>query len=393
MRDSASNYSIFDSTIDFDPQTEIDAFLKRVPAKWVVYLFTDADDRPVQLLCVKNLRNSLKRRLGGKEVIGPTRRVNYRELVRRIHYRRVDSVFEADLFYYLAARELFPQTYRGMVGFRPAWFIHVDPAAKFPRYQKTIDLSSRPGALVGPLEDKHAAARLIELIEDAFDLCRFYNLLLEYPNANACAYKGMGKCPAPCDGSISIEQYRRLVDWSVQTLIDPQHAVREHTRRMQQAAADLRFETAAKIKQYADQLGELGKGAFRHARKMSDFQFVSLQRGPREGTAKVFLILPGAVHEAAGLIKEPAQASDLLRRLLEMAEHPPEMTTVGAELIGIVSHHLFLAKQTSGVFLRLDAIDDKTLGKAFRDLQKQKIKETGEEDEGLVKELQALSGE
>src|SRR5437763_5649063 len=94
--------------IEFDPAGDFEAFLRRVPAKWVVYLLSDAEDRPVQLLCVKNLRYSLKRRLGGEETIGVSKRVNYRELVRRVRWRRVDSAFEADWLYYEAAREVFP---------------------------------------------------------------------------------------------------------------------------------------------------------------------------------------------------------------------------------------------------------------------------------------------
>ena len=42
----------FDRHADFDPAGDFEAFLKSVPAKWVVYLLADADDRPVQLLCV-----------------------------------------------------------------------------------------------------------------------------------------------------------------------------------------------------------------------------------------------------------------------------------------------------------------------------------------------------
>src|SRR5439155_16195446 len=119
-------------------------------------------------------------------------------------WRRVDSAFEADVVYLAAARELFPRTYRGMIGFRPAWFVHVNPEHNFPRYVKTIDATTRAGLLLGPLEDKHDAARLIEIIEDSFDLCRYYHVLVEAPNAMACAYTQMGKCPAPCDGSISM---------------------------------------------------------------------------------------------------------------------------------------------------------------------------------------------
>ena len=381
---------VFDCHATFDPPGDFEAFLKQVPARWVVYLLADADDRPVQLLCVKNLRYSLKRRLGPEqEAAGPSRRVDYREIVRRIHWRRVDSAFEADWLYYEAARLVFPQTYAGMVGFRPAWFVHVNPDLPFPRYVKAIDLS-KPGLLIGPLEDKHAAAGLIEIAEDAFDLCRYYNVLVEAPGARACAYKEMGKCPAPCDGSISMEQYRGIVEWSAQGMVDPATLVRDHTRRMQQAATELRFETAAKIKGLVDRLSQLGKGPYRHVALLKDFRYLSLQHGPREGTARVFVITPGSIEEIAGLIADPAKPGELLRLALERAagQSAERLDQTQTERVGIVTHHLFSAKHR-GVFLRLDTIVEKAVVKGFKELRKQTPQEEIE-GEGVMKELQAL---
>lgn len=382
--------TLFDRHASFDPAGDFDAFLKEVPARWVVYLLADENDRPVQLLCVKNLRYSLKRRLGPEEdAAGPSKRVNFREIVRRVHWRRVDSAFEADWMYYEAARLVFPETYAGMVGFRPAWFVHVNPDQPFPRYVKTIDLS-KPGLLIGPLEDKHAAAGLIELAEDAFDLCRYYNVLVDAPAARACAYKEMGKCPAPCDGSVSMEQYRGMVEWSARSVVDPAPLVRDHTRRMQQAAAELRFETAAKIKALVERLSQLGKGPYRHAALLRDFRYLSLQHGPREGTARVFLITPGEIEEIAGLISDPQKPADLLRLALEKAagRQGERLEQGGAERVGIVTHHLFSGKHR-GVFLRLDTIDEKAVAKGFRELAKQAPQEETE-GEGVMKELQAL---
>jgi excinuclease UvrABC nuclease subunit len=380
---------LFDHSADFVPSGDFESFLKSVPAKWVVYLLAAEGDQPVQLLCVKNLRYSLKRRLGGDETIGLSKRVNYRDLVRRVYWRRVDSAFEADWLYYEAARAIFPDTYQGMVGFRPAWFVHVNPETPFPRYVKTIDLA-KPGLLLGPLEDKHAAASLIELVEDAFDLCRYYNVLVEAPVGRPCAYKEMGKCPAPCDGSVSMDQYRGVVEWSARSLVEPAPLVREHTKRMQQAAAELRFELAAKIKALVDQLGRLGKGQYRHVAMLRDFQFLSLQHGPRERTARVFLVTPGTIEEIAGVISEPAKSADLLRLALERAagRQADKLDQTGAERVGIVSHHLFSGKNR-GVFIRLAAADEKAVTKGYRELQKQAPQEETE-GEGVMKELQAL---
>jgi excinuclease ABC subunit C len=382
---------IFTNSVAFDPHAPIDEFLRSAPARWVVYLLADVDDRPIQLLCVKNLRYSLKRRLGGGEDAAPSKRINYRQVVRRIHWRRVDSAFEADCVYLQAARALFPNTYQAMMGLRPAWFIHVDPQAPFPRYVKTTDLTRTNGTYIGPLEDKNDAQKLIEQVEDWFDLCRYYHILLESPRGRACAYKEMGKCPAPCDGSISIEQYRRLVEWSLATLVDPAEMLRAQKTRMEAAAKELRFETAAKIKSYIDSLSQLGKGPYRHVRRLADLKFLSLQKGPRPGTAKVFLITPGRIEEIAALIGAPVRPSEILGLAFALARERSSdpVDAIGAERIGIVAHHLFLAKSTRGVFHFLDRIDEKDLDRAYRGLLKQEPAQATE-GEGVVKELQAL---
>jgi hypothetical protein len=384
--------SIFDHCVDFHAEDDFEAFARSAPARWVVYLMAGEGDEPIQLLCVRNLRASLKRRLSGVEPEqAPTKRVDYRQIVRRVFWRRVDSALEADLVYLEAARALFPSSYQGMVGFRPAWFVHVDPAAEFPRYMKTIDLRPRPGTLIGPVEDKHAAQRLIELAESAFDLCRYYNVLTEAPHGRACAYKEMGKCPAPCDGSIGMDQYRAAVSASAQALVDPAPAMAEQDRQMRRLAAEMEFEQARRAKDRLDALSRLGKGPFRHLRSLDEFVHVSLQHGPRAGTAKLLLILPGQIEPVACLLCDPSQPADLLRHILEMAgqSRSANVDQAGAERLAVVAHHLFLARKQHGAFIAICDLTDRTLQKAWRDLQKQKSTEDTEA-EGLSKELNAL---
>ncbi|MEA2733896.1 MAG: excinuclease subunit [Humisphaera sp.] len=406
---------IFDHRIDFDPDADFEAFLKSVPGKWVVYLMAGANDEPVQLLCVKNLRYSLERRLGTGEAtpapaasggdgtddslqsqaaaLGLSRKVNYREIVRRVYWTRVDSSFEADAAFLEVARHVFPQSYRGMFGFRPAWFVHVNPWTTFPRYTKTIEPIKQTGVHLGPIEDKHAAQKLVHLAENLFDLCRDYSILTQSPNGGPCPWRQMNKCVGPCDGSIDLDAYRQLIAYSAAVLADPADAVREHTRRMNAAAAELRFETAEKIKAYVEQLGQLGKGPFRHVRPLEKFQYVTLQRGPRAGTAKVFVITPGRIEQIACLINEPRQVGDLLRQILAAAHERREdgrrLDDNGVERIGVVAHHLFQPKARQGIFLPIETIDEKSVSKAYRDLLNQKPQDdaTGE---GVTKELQAL---
>jgi excinuclease UvrABC nuclease subunit len=379
----------FDTSTTFNPTEPLDAFLERTPAKGTVYLFTDESDQPIQLLSVANLRQSLKRRLGGQEEIGPSKRVNYRDLVRKIYWRRVDSRFESDITYYQIARQIFPDSYRGMLGLQQVWFAHVNPDAAFPRYAKTSNLTLRTGTLLGPMEDKHAAARWIEIVEDCFDLCRFYHILVQAPNGLACAYKGMGKCPAPCDGSISMDAYRQAMHLSTRVGSDLQGVIDEQTTRMQAAASDLAFEAAGKMKSYIHQLNRLAERPYRFVRPLEDFRYISLQRGPWANTAKLFLMLPSGIQEFCGLITEPKSSSDLQREILQTAEKQEAIDENITQWMSIVVNHFFAAKRTSGVFLHISELNDRSLTAAFRDLRKQKVTEESEE-EGLINELQSL---
>ena len=383
---------IFTHEAAFDPGGDFEAFLKSVPGKWAVYLMCDEHDQPVQLLCVKNLRYSLERRLGvGEPDAAPTKRINYRELIRKVYWRRVDSAFEADAVYLEAARDVFPQSYRGMLGMRPAWFVHVNPETTYPRYVKTNDPTRQTGLHFGPIEDKHAAQKLVHLVENLFDLCRDYSIFTQSPHAGPCPWKQMNKCVGPCDGSVSLDAYRELIAFSTKALIDPEDFIREETRRMKAAATELKFETAEKIKAYIGQLSQLGKGALRHVRPLTEFLYASLQRGPRAGTAKLFLITPGRIDEVAGVIREPQQPSDLIRHVLESAEahRGGRIDEIAIERIGVVAHHLFQPKARQGVFIPLETVDEKSLAKAYRDLMNQKPQDETV-GEGVTKELQAL---
>lgn len=383
--------AIFEASADFSPAGVFDGFLKQFPSRWAVYLLADEYDQPVQLLCVKNLRSSLKRRLGGYEPIGPTRKINYRDIVRRIHWRRVDSEFEADWIYLEAARHIFPQTYGGMVGFRPAWFVHVDPESAFPRYTRTTDLSSRAGQLLGPVEDKHAAARLIQLVEDSFDLCRYYTILVQAPHGRACAYKEMGKCPAPCDGSIAMADYRANVARSAAAVVAPGGEIVRRHQEMRSAAESLQFERAARIKNRIDQLGQLGRGPFAHVRAIEDLRYLAVTRGPRAGSAKLLTITPGRIELVACLSDEPRAGSDLLRKLIdELSAEAGELETTGAERVGLVASHLFGRRVASASFIHVDELEDKSLLAGWKRVQKTRPEHHSDE-EGVMKELQQIA--
>jgi hypothetical protein len=191
-----------------------------------------------------------------------------------------------------------------------------------------------------------------------------------------------------------MEQYRRMIEWSAKTLANPGEMIRDQSDRMKRAAADLQFEIAAKIQAFIKQLSEIGKGAFRHARPLDDLAYVTIQPGPKTGSAKVFLILRGMIEEIADFTAEPARPSELLRTIFTFAEDHADaaLDEPGTERIGIVARHLFSPKQSQGVFLPLADLADpsgRALLKAYKTVANLPHEEVPDV-EGILKELQAM---
>lgn len=395
MPDSSDDIfdGIFDGHVEFDPRAPLEPLLSKLPGRWCVYCFADADRRPVQLLCVKNLRASVKRRLGLSEARDePTRRIDYREVVRHVFYRRVDGALEQDLLYQDAARALFPGQYRALVPERPAWFVHVDPDAPHPRFRAVSDPREPRGRLFGPLAEKQDATALVESLEDLFDLCRYHHLLVQSPAARACPYKDMGRCPAPCDGSMTLDAYCALVRLAISFLDDPQTAIRQHEQRMRQAAAALLFEQAGSVRKLVEEMKALTRGSYRLLRAMESFAFVALQRGSRAKTAKVFLVTPGACEQVLSLSGRGKDAvgelGEVLGSLRTLSERLPRVArdARSVERLACVAQHM-LGGKSPAVFVPLAGCDERSLGAALRELARAPCEpEPAPDEEGVVRE-------
>ena len=101
------------------------------------------------------------------------------------------------------------------------------------------------------IRDKTSAGKLIDTLEDLFDLCRYHNILLQTPNGKPCGRGEMGKgCPAPCDGSVPMSWYHEQLDHALAFLSGESRIAWRAAQQnaMKAAAAKLELELAAKMK-------------------------------------------------------------------------------------------------------------------------------------------------
>jgi hypothetical protein len=334
--------------------------------KSAVCLLMAAGDAPVQLLATASLRSMLRKRLGLPDGLQPAgKRADLREVVRAVAWLDTHSRFETDLHYLRLARQYFPVQHAKLVQQNEPHFVSVDVAANHPRLQRVVDIGKARGAVFGPLQTKQAAEKWIEQVEGAFDLCRYHSILTAAPRGQACAYKDMGRCAAPCDGSISLEAYRQQVGYALTVLESRADFDVAQQRRMLAAAAEMRFEAAGRIKQFADEVQRLfaaagSRAGGRFVRELGQFRYVSVQRGGRAKCCKVFAVSAAGVaavgeYTAGG---DDGQLIDASRSHFDASSLP----TGGWDEVGVFCQYLFApagakaAGGANGVILHADEL-------------------------------------
>ena len=359
-----------------------------LPAKPGVFAIENELGHTLALSATANLRRAVVRKLQPSEAgVKPSRHIEYRAIAHWVRALRVSSGFEADWAWLQHARLRLPQTYKASMDRWQAWFVQCDPQAAFPEFTKTAHPLLRPGSTIvhiGPFPEKHAAGRYIDMLEDSFDLCRYHHVLVQSPHGSACAYKEMGRCPAPCDGTVSMDHYRSQVHEAIEfarTPLDQWRASEE--LEMNQASASLNFEKAQRHRQRSERTLIASRSEFAQVNRLEKFAFVAVLPGETEHLARIFLIRGGWIEPLRDLDIDAGedQLQSLLDFILVQARPPAsadlrqaaDFQDAAIENIGLVCWHLFRPRSSApvGSFLRInEQLNVDRLNNAIRSLTK-----------------------
>ena len=316
-----------------------------LPETRAVAIFEDDTGRASLIATCANLRALARRRLAPSDA-PPARAVNLRAITRAVHAAPTGSAFESDLIYLELIRERLAHVYRSVTDRWRGWFVGVDPDEPFPRFARasTGDMAGADPnrTFLGPVADKHAGARLIELLENAFDLCRYHHILVQAPDATACVYKEMGKCPAPCDGSETMETYRARLRDAIAFAQDPAPAIERAEREMRAEAEAMAFERAETRRKWIEHAREATRAKFRNVRDLSRFRLLAVAPGQRDGWARLFAIGAGRWTTLADVARdrpEPDMATlarAALDRLAPPRLNPPPLTHDDMDRLGLI---------------------------------------------------------
>jgi excinuclease UvrABC nuclease subunit len=293
-----------------------------------------------------------------------------------VRYRIVYSRFEADWSYLENARRCLPKQARRLTRHLAAHWIAIDPTDPYPRFEATaMPWTGKPGALqFGPLPTARFTRSCVEALEDAFDLCRNHALLLQTPHAVACAYKQMGRCPAPCDGTVPLSVYIAQVERAVDVLKDIPSWITGLTERMKAAAAELQYEAAGAAKTLLDRTKPLVHYESRMLRPVDRLGWLILQRASRADRVRLFVAASGRIVCLGEVSRK--KLSDHTAQIIAEARRAADQAAPASWLdcedsaarLNLTSFHALHADHPAarrGLFIPLDSLDDQAVTRAL----------------------------
>ncbi len=166
----------------------------------------------------------------------------------------------------------------------------------FPRIFVTREQVKDGSQYFGPYTDSRAVRRTLRLIEWIFPI---RTCALEIPEDRVihdrpCMNYQMGKCPAPCVGYITKQEYRQTVTQIVRFLQGKDHEVAEAIRhRMQEYSDNLEFEKAAKMRDRLQHIEKLMASQNVYFTDEKDRDVIGLYIEGERAVASVLKVLSG----------------------------------------------------------------------------------------------------
>ena len=213
-----------------------------------VYSFKDRRGKVIYVGKAKSLRSRVRSYFRESEPASPRTSV----LVRRIQdldFIATRSEVEALILECNLIKHFRPRYNVNLKDDKKYPYIKVTTREPFPSVYATRNLKHDGSRYFGPYTDAKAMRRTLKLLTDIFPMrtCR-RRLPLRRPDRGCLNYH-IGKCVGPCRGDVSTQSYRLLIDQVCQFLSGRMSAlIRDLTARMEKEASNLRFESAARLR-------------------------------------------------------------------------------------------------------------------------------------------------
>jgi excinuclease UvrABC nuclease subunit len=347
---------LFEASLEVESLKQGSEELGALPTVKGVVLFADEEDRPIQLLITGNIRRLIQCKLfGGGEDIS-TKRTNIAEITQRIYYRCCYNDFACSFEHWQIARVLWPDTYRQLTLSAKNSYVRIDLSSKWPRFVLTDKpIISETIKIFGPFPTRKSANAFIEILQEAFGLCRKWKIFESEARAISCPYLQMGQCSGPCAGKVSQAEYFRQVTRALAAAngnTKDQETILKN--RMHSLCIQMKFEQAESVKKQLDKLEQLNKKTYCWTGDLAKLVILHIDKsakiaepGKRKKTQSfsAFLIWYGSIERPADFTLDNIE--DFHKTFLSelVQDHTSTDPEIACDQMGLVGHFLYRSRQ------------------------------------------------
>lgn len=174
-------------------------------------------------------------------------------------------------------------------------YIKVTTAEEYPRIFITRKYVKDKNRYFGPITDATAARETVDIIHKLFPIrkCR-KSLPKEIGRERPCLNHHIGQCLAPCDGLVSADEYRKVVDEAIAVLEGKYDYIIKYLEGIMYAASDeLDFEKAAATRDKINGIKKIMEKQRISNTGIGDSDVIAFSRAMDEALVQVFFIRGG----------------------------------------------------------------------------------------------------
>ncbi|MEQ8176410.1 MAG: excinuclease ABC subunit UvrC [Syntrophomonadaceae bacterium] len=264
--------------------------LKNVPMQPGVYIYKDSEGRVIYVGKAKLLRNRMRSYFQASEKLEP----KVRAMMNRVagfDFIVTGSEMEALLLEDNLIKAHHPRYNILLRDDKTYPYLKLTVADEFPRLSMVREKKDGVSRYFGPYTDAASLRENLRVLNSIFMLrsCKTFSR-----RGRPCLNHDIGRCWGPCVGKVSPEDYQELVRDLIAFMEgDYMQLVKSSEMQMKEAAANLEYEKAARLRDQVQSLKRLGEKQQVALATPYNLDLAALVLAPRSALALIFKIRRG----------------------------------------------------------------------------------------------------
>lgn len=381
--------------------------LKKLPEKPGVYLMHDKEDQIIYIGKAVVLKNRVR------QYFQKSRNVSQKiarmiEQIAWFEYIVTDSELEALVLECNLIKEHNPKYNTMLKDGKSYPFLKATIQEDYPRFVFARQMNRDGAKYFGPFTSGSAIRDTIELLNKLFHLRNCRKVLpRDIGKERPCLYHQMGQCPAPCQGGVDKEEYRKNFAKALSFLNgNTKEVVRDLQQKMNELAQNMQFEEAAVYRDLITSVKQVTERQKITSEDKEDRDIIAMARQETEAVVQVFFIRGGKLigrehyyltgvneeddaHILGAFIKQMYAGTPYIPRELWTECEPEDAEAILQWLAKKRGHKVFFRQPKRGEKMRL-------LDLAKRNAQMvltqdaEKLKRERERTQGAMEEIERL---